>query len=101
MHPLGVAAKGPSWYLVAATETGLRTFRIDRIPLTDEQNDILAPSFTTWAAGIGYRTSHCELRLDGLNLNDSRQTVSLSELGDGQYYIMPARSFRLTLSTRF
>ena len=31
VHPLGVAAKGPVWYLVADTEAGLRTFRIDRI----------------------------------------------------------------------
>ncbi len=31
VHPLGVAAKGASWYLVAATDAGLRTFRIDRI----------------------------------------------------------------------
>ncbi|HEV7507153.1 MAG TPA: TonB-dependent receptor [Thermoanaerobaculia bacterium] len=67
----------------------------------DEQNEILAPSFTTWAAGIGYRAGVWELRLDGLNLNDTRPPVSLSELGDGQYYILPARSLRLTLSTRF
>jgi iron complex outermembrane receptor protein len=67
----------------------------------DEQNEILAPSYTTWAAGIGYRASHCELRLDGFNLNDTRPPASKSELGDGQYYILPARSFRLTLSTRF
>ncbi|MDQ6726740.1 MAG: WYL domain-containing protein, partial [Actinomycetota bacterium] len=31
VHPLGVAAKGTTWYLVAATDAGLRTFRIDRI----------------------------------------------------------------------
>ncbi|MCU1501456.1 MAG: regulatory protein DeoR [Ilumatobacteraceae bacterium] len=31
VHPLGVAAKGASWYMVAATDAGLRTFRIDRI----------------------------------------------------------------------
>ncbi|MCZ7528540.1 MAG: WYL domain-containing protein [Acidimicrobiia bacterium] len=31
VHPLGVAAKGPTWYLVAGTEAGLRTFRVDRI----------------------------------------------------------------------
>jgi predicted DNA-binding transcriptional regulator YafY len=31
VHPLGIAAKGASWYLVAATGAGLRTFRIDRI----------------------------------------------------------------------
>lgn len=31
LSPLGLAAKGPAWYLVADTETGLRTFRVDRI----------------------------------------------------------------------
>jgi predicted DNA-binding transcriptional regulator YafY len=30
-HPLGLAAKGSVWYLVADTEAGLRTFRVDRI----------------------------------------------------------------------
>ncbi len=31
VHPLGLAAKGTAWYLVADTEAGLRTFRVDRI----------------------------------------------------------------------
>ena len=31
MHPLGLAAKGQVWYLVADTEAGLRTFRVDRV----------------------------------------------------------------------
>jgi predicted DNA-binding transcriptional regulator YafY len=31
VHPLGVATKGRSWYLVADTDDGRRTFRIDRI----------------------------------------------------------------------
>lgn len=31
VHPLGVAAKGRSWYLVAGTDAGLRTFRVDRM----------------------------------------------------------------------
>ncbi|MFI5906940.1 helix-turn-helix transcriptional regulator [Dactylosporangium sp. NPDC051541] len=31
VHPLGIVAKGPSWYLVAGTGTGRRTFRIDRV----------------------------------------------------------------------
>jgi len=31
VHPLGLAAKGQVWYLVADTEAGLRTFRIDRV----------------------------------------------------------------------
>ncbi len=31
IHPLGLAAKGSVWYLLANTEAGLRTFRVDRM----------------------------------------------------------------------
>lgn len=31
VHPLGLAAKGTHWYLVAGTAEGQRTFRVDRI----------------------------------------------------------------------
>lgn len=31
VHPLGVAAKGPTWYLFARTDRGQRAFRVDRI----------------------------------------------------------------------
>lgn len=31
VHPLGIATKGSTWYLVASTDAGLRTFRVDRI----------------------------------------------------------------------
>lgn len=31
VHPLGLAAKGSAWYLVADTDAGLRTFRVDRV----------------------------------------------------------------------
>ena len=31
MHPLGLASKGTTWYLIADTEAGLRTFRVDRM----------------------------------------------------------------------
>ena len=39
VHPLGLATKGGSWYLVAETDAGRRTFRVDRIQsieVTDE-----------------------------------------------------------------
>jgi predicted DNA-binding transcriptional regulator YafY len=35
VHPLGVAAQGSIWYLVADTENGMRTFRIDRMRAFD------------------------------------------------------------------
>lgn len=31
VHPLGLAAKGRVWYLLAGTDAGMRTFRVDRI----------------------------------------------------------------------
>jgi predicted DNA-binding transcriptional regulator YafY len=39
VHPLGIVAKGPSWYLVADTEAGRRTFRIDRVSSADPTCD--------------------------------------------------------------
>lgn len=30
-HPLGVVKKGPTWYVVATTERGMRTFRVERV----------------------------------------------------------------------
>jgi predicted DNA-binding transcriptional regulator YafY len=31
VHPLGLAAKGTTWYMIADTDAGLRTFRVDRM----------------------------------------------------------------------
>ncbi|MEU0689386.1 helix-turn-helix transcriptional regulator [Streptomyces uncialis] len=39
VHPLGIVAKGPAWYLVAHTEAGRRTFRIDRVSSADPTGD--------------------------------------------------------------
>lgn len=39
VHPLGIVAKGPAWYLVADTEAGRRTFRIDRVSSVDPTDD--------------------------------------------------------------
>jgi predicted DNA-binding transcriptional regulator YafY len=39
VHPLGLVSKGTTWYLVADTDAGLRTFRVWRVravELTDE-----------------------------------------------------------------
>lgn len=34
-HPLGVVKKGPTWYLVADTERGMRTFKVWRVRSVD------------------------------------------------------------------
>jgi predicted DNA-binding transcriptional regulator YafY len=31
VHPLGLVSKGPTWYLIADTEAGMRTFRVWRV----------------------------------------------------------------------
>jgi predicted DNA-binding transcriptional regulator YafY len=39
VHPLGLVVKGKLWYLIAGTESGQRTFRVDRVrsvEITDE-----------------------------------------------------------------
>jgi predicted DNA-binding transcriptional regulator YafY len=36
VDPLGLATKGGAWYLVAGTEAGLRTFRVDRVVSCEE-----------------------------------------------------------------
>ena len=67
----------------------------------NKRNTALAPSYPTWSAGVGYRFPSWELRLQGDNLNDTRPPVAESELGDAQYYRLPARNFRLSWMTRF
>jgi predicted DNA-binding transcriptional regulator YafY len=39
VHPLGLATKGGSWYLVADTEAGRRTFRVDRVQSVEVTDD--------------------------------------------------------------
>jgi iron complex outermembrane receptor protein len=67
----------------------------------DPENTMLASSYNTWSAGVGYRFPRWEIRLQGQNLNDTRPPVAASELGPGQYYLLPARTVRLFLTTRF
>ncbi len=39
VHPLGIVVKGPVWYLVAGTDTGRRTFRLDRVSSVQPTGD--------------------------------------------------------------
>src|SRR5262249_13910362 len=58
----------------------------------NKRNTALAGAYTVWSAGAGYRFGRNELRVDGRNLGNTKPAVSESELGDAQYYRMPARS---------
>ncbi|HEV2719207.1 MAG TPA: TonB-dependent receptor [Thermoanaerobaculia bacterium] len=67
----------------------------------DKRNTVVAPSYTTWSAGVGYKLSAGEIRIDGKNLNNTRPPVSESELGDAQFYRLPARRVEVTYRTTF
>jgi len=58
VHPLGLARKGTVWYLLADTERGRRTFRVDRVRSVRLTHDAVArpPGFDlaeTWAEIVG------------------------------------------------
>ena len=59
----------------------------------NEENDAFADAYITCDAGVGYRLAKDWLvRLDAWNIGDVRDPVSQSELGDGQLYVMRART---------
>jgi iron complex outermembrane receptor protein len=62
----------------------------------NKRNTAPASAYTIWNAGIGYRMTRGEFRLDGRNLSNRRDPVSESELGESQYYLMPARSIEVS-----
>ncbi|HET7649702.1 MAG TPA: TonB-dependent receptor [Gammaproteobacteria bacterium] len=62
----------------------------------DPENSVKAGAFTTFDAGVGYRFGKWSLNLQGSNLNDRRDPVSNSELGDSQSYVLPGRFIEFT-----
>lgn len=67
----------------------------------NRRNTALASAYNTVDAGVGYRRGQWEARLDGTNLGDRRDPVAESELGEGQYYRLPARAFWASLRYDF
>ena len=67
----------------------------------NRRNTALAAPYATWSAGVGYRVGEAEFRMDGWNIDNQRPPVSESELGDAQYYRLPARRFELSARWAF
>jgi hypothetical protein len=67
----------------------------------NKRNTALAPAFSTFDAGIGYRTAAWEFRVDGRNLGDRRDAISESEFGDAQYYRLPARTVQAGVVVKY
>ena len=62
----------------------------------DPENTVRADAFTSFDAGVGYRIGKWSLNLQGRNLNDRRDPVSNSELGDSQSYVLPGRFIEIS-----
>lgn len=67
----------------------------------NKRNTAMASAYTTWSGGAGYRFGHGEIRADVRNLNNVRPPVAESELGDAQYYRLPARTWELSYRMNF
>ena len=88
-------------YAPARGVTGFAEMNFVGSRFLNKRNTALADGYAVFAAGVGYRTSAWELRLDGHNLTDERPPVSESELGDAQYYRLPARRVDAMFTVRF
>jgi outer membrane receptor protein involved in Fe transport len=67
----------------------------------NRRNTALAPSFTSYSAGIGWHVRSFTVRLDGENLSDERDPVAESELADAQYYRLQARRYWASFNWQF
>ena len=67
----------------------------------NRRNTALAPSFTSYSAGIGWHRKNWAVRIDGENISDERDPVSESELADAQYYRLAARQIWVSFNWLF
>jgi outer membrane receptor protein involved in Fe transport len=100
MTPIWLAAAGvlyaPPKGVIAHAEVQFTGSRY-----LNKRNTALAPQFTTWGMGVGYRGDRFTIRLDGTNLGNERPPVSESELADASYYLLEARRIWLTFNWQF
>jgi outer membrane receptor protein involved in Fe transport len=67
----------------------------------NKRNTVVADSYETWDVSIGYLFGDWDFSLVGYNLGDERPPVAESELGESQYYRLPARSIEAFVTRRF
>ena len=67
----------------------------------DRENTVLAGSYATLDAGVNYRFSTWELRVDAYNISNRRDPVAVSELGEGQLYRLPGRTVLVSARMNF
>jgi iron complex outermembrane recepter protein len=67
----------------------------------DSENDFEVPGYAIVDASIGYRFQRFTVAILGSNLGNRRDAVQVSELGEGQFYRMPARRVDATLTWHY
>jgi iron complex outermembrane receptor protein len=64
-------------------------------------NTFQAPAYAIVDASLGYRFDRFAVAVLGSNLGNRRDAVQMSELGEGQFYRMPARRIDATLTWHY
>lgn len=100
MSPHDLAAVGAIWAPKSGL-TGHAEVKYTGARFLNKRNTALAPGFTSWSAGVGWRASRWEVRLDGENISDRRDPVAESEFADAAYYRMPPRQVGLSFRWLF
>jgi len=100
MSPQDLASVGVTWYPPRGFLAHAEAQYVGEHYL-NKRNTAKADAYTLCSAGLGWRFDRLDLRLDGWNLSDERDAVAESELGDAQYYRMPARSWLASAVWRF
>jgi outer membrane receptor protein involved in Fe transport len=100
MSPHDLAAVGAIWAPKSGL-TGHAEVKYTGARFLNKRNTALAPGFTSWSAGIGWRADKWELRVDGENISDRRDPVAESEFADAAYYRMSPRQVWLSFRWLF
>jgi len=66
----------------------------------DEANEARTSSYTLVDARLGYRFDRFEIAAEGNNLANSRAPVTQSEFGSGSFYLLPARTWFVSIGAR-
>ena len=64
-------------------------------------NTFQAPAYAVADASLGYRFERVTVAILASNLGNRRDAVQLSELGEGQFYQLPARRVDATLTWHY
>jgi iron complex outermembrane recepter protein len=67
----------------------------------NKRNTALAGDYDTFDASVGWNLGDWSVRVTGSNLSNKRKPIAESELGDAQYYLLPARHVEAGVSFRF